>query len=189
MLSSIQVCCVMIIALGSGLLGFSSKFEPRINFTDSTTLSGFSVSNVSSSEHFIASATSGLGTGFLVLGLLGFILPWMNRLGAAVTPPVSATSARTIAVVAIWLSLAVILTFGVFNVHWNGAAALGAVLIIVAVTCAAAIIASALVCGWQPWIGSGQPVPSTAEASMPGGITPADTAPFLPTGVPSGAPH
>ncbi len=155
----IQMFCLFVIAVGSGLLAFSNKLDPPINFFDPTTLTRSSMTHVTSDDHLIASISSGFGSGLLILGLLGLVLPWVNKLGAAMTNDLSDNSARTIATVTIWLSIAMILTFGVFRMNWTGAAGLSAVLIIVAITCSAATIVSAMVCGWRPWIRSHYEMP------------------------------
>jgi hypothetical protein len=103
---------------------------------------------------FTASVTGGVGIGFMLFGTLGLIIPWINRLGSAVTGDLGDNSARTISAITIWLSIAMILTFGVFRLNWTGASGLSVVLIIVALICSAATITSAIVYGWRPWVRS-----------------------------------
>jgi hypothetical protein len=101
---------------------------------------------------YAASATGGVGIGFMLLGTFGLVIPWINRLGSAMTGELGDNSARTISTVTIWLSIAMILTFGVFRLNWTGTAGLSVVLIIVALICSAATVTSAIVFGWKPWI-------------------------------------
>lgn len=148
-----QMVCVFVIAVGAGLLTFSSKLEPPFNLADPTTLAHHSsMSYEDRGQHLTASIAGGIGMGFMVLGLLGLVTPWVNKLGIALTGELGDNSARTIATITIWLSAAMILTFGVFRVNWTGGAGLTTVLFIVALICCAATVASAFACGWKPWI-------------------------------------
>ncbi|MEX1228860.1 MAG: hypothetical protein WEB58_01395 [Planctomycetaceae bacterium] len=166
----IQLVSVLVIAAGSGLLAFSSKLEPRFNLSDPTTLI-HSMSDEDRYQHYTASITGGVGIGFMVLGSLGLVIPWVNKIGAAMTGELGDNSARTIATITIWLSIAVILTFGVFSVNWTGTAALCVVLIIVAIICSAATLTSAIVCGWKPWIRSSHNASETDRQKSPlGGV-------------------
>jgi len=158
----IQMFCVLVIAVGAGLLAFSSKLEPQIKLADPTTLTRASMSYGDKDQHYTASISGGVGIGLMILGSLGLVIPWINKLQAAMTGELSDNSARTIATITIWLSVTVILTFGVFGVSWTGTAALGVVLGIVTILCSAATITSAIVCGWKPWVRSSQNLPETA---------------------------
>jgi hypothetical protein len=55
-------------------------------------------------------------------------------------------AARTIAVVGIWLSVAIILVCGVFRSNWNGDSALVAMLCALLIICGAATASTAFVC-------------------------------------------
>jgi hypothetical protein len=84
---------------------------------------------------------------------IGPDIPWINRIAFTQIGELSENSARTIAAVAIWLSVAMILTFGVFRLNWPGAGA-GAVsvmMILVVVICTATSACTAIVYGWKPW--------------------------------------
>ncbi len=116
----IQMVCMFMIAVGAGLLAFSSKYEPHFNIVDSTTLARTSMGYQESEQQLTASITGGVGIGLMILGSLGLIMPWVNKLGAAMTGELGDNSARTISTVTIWLSIAIILTFGVFRLSWNG---------------------------------------------------------------------
>jgi hypothetical protein len=148
----IQGVCVLAIAVGAGLLGFSNKLQPQFDPADPTTLARAAMSYEDRSEHFTASVTGGIGIGFMLFGAFGLVIPWINRLGSVMTGELGDNSARTISTITIWLSIAVILTFGVFRLNWTGATGLSVVLIIVAMICSAATVTSAVVFGWRPWI-------------------------------------
>jgi hypothetical protein len=75
------------------------------------------------------------------------------------------TTARTVATVGIWLSVAIILAFGVFSRNWNGDTALFALVVIVVTVCAAATISTAFV--WvgrrRPTVRGFEPIPVSPE--------------------------
>ena len=148
----IQMVCVLVIAVGAGLLAFSNKLEPQFNLADPATLTRASMSYADRDQRYTASIAGGVGIGLMLFGTLGLVIPWVNKLGSAMTGELGDNSARTISTISIWLSIAMILTFGVFRLNWTGAAGLSVVLIIVALVCSAATITSAIVCGWKPWI-------------------------------------
>jgi quinol-cytochrome oxidoreductase complex cytochrome b subunit len=160
----IQMICVLWIAVGAGLLAFSSKLEPQFNLADPTTLTRASLSYEDRDQRLNASIAGGVGMGFMILGTLGFLLPWFNKIGATMTRELGDTTARTIATITIWLSVAMILTFGVFGVNWTGTTALCVVLMIVAIICTAATSTSAMICGWRPWIKTSH---HASEADLP----------------------
>jgi len=147
-----QMVCVLAIAVGAGLVGFSNKLQPQFNPADPTTLTRVAMSYEDRDQLFTASVCGGVGIGFILFGTLGLVLPWVNRLGSAMTGELGDNSARTISMITIWLSIAMILTFGVFRLNWTGTAGLSVVLIIVALICSAATITSAIVLGWKPWV-------------------------------------
>jgi hypothetical protein len=147
-----QMVCVLTIAVGAGLLGFSNKLQPHFNPTDPTTLTPVAMSYEDRDQHFTASAAGGVGIGFLLFGTLGLVIPWVNRLGSAMKGELGDNSARTISTITIWLSIAMILTFGVFHMNWPGTIGLGVEMIIVAILCSAATITSAIIFGWKPWM-------------------------------------
>ena len=157
----IQTVCVLVIAIGAGLLAFSNKLEPQFHPADPTTLARATLSYEDRDQRFTASVAGGVGIGLMLFGTLGLVIPWVNRLGAAMTGELGDNSARTISTITIWLSIAMILTCGVFRLPWTGAAGLSVVLIIVALICSAATITSAIVCGWRPWMKAGHSVPET----------------------------
>lgn len=148
----LQAICVLAIAIGSGLIAFGNKLEPQPNMTDPAAMAQFLNSYREGRDHFSASLTSGFGMGFLMLGTLGLVVPWLNKLGNAITGELGGNSARTIATISLWLSVAMILTLGVFRTHWTGGTGLSVLLIIVVVICVAATITTAMICGWKPWI-------------------------------------
>lgn len=155
----IQILCVLGIAVGGGLIAFGSKLEPQFDLADPATMTRLLDSYQNEDQHMIASIASGVGMGFMIFGILGLVVPWVNNLGTAMTGELSDNSARTIATITLWLSVATILTFGVFRMHWTGAAGMSVILIIVAVICATATAATAMVCGWRPWMRTVRSVP------------------------------
>jgi hypothetical protein len=156
-----QMICVLAIALGAGLLGFSNKLQPQFNLADPTTLARATTSYQDRDQLMTASITVGVGIAFMLFGALGLVMPWINKLGSAMTGELGDNSARTISTITIWLSIAMVLTFGVFRLNWTGTAGLSVVLIIVALICSAATITSAIVFGWKPWV---RTTPSVSES-------------------------
>jgi hypothetical protein len=144
----IQMVCVFVIAVGAGLLAFSNKLEPQFSIADPSA----SMFCGDRDQRYTASVAGGVGIGLMIFGSLGLVIPWVNKIGAAMTGELGDNSARTISTITIWLSIAMILTFGVFRLNWTGTAGLSVVLLIVALVCSAATITSAIVCGWKPWI-------------------------------------
>lgn len=74
----IQAACVVAIALGGGLFAFGSYLEPRLDPTNPME----AVHSLSQDRdtHFEASLACGFGVGFMTLGGLGLIVPWINIL-------------------------------------------------------------------------------------------------------------
>jgi hypothetical protein len=151
----IQTVCVFAIAVGAGLLAFGSRLEPPINLRDPATFARSALTYEDRDWHVTASATSGVGTGLLILGTLGLVIPWVNRIACAQIGELGENSARTFTSMAIWLSIAVILTCGVFRLNGTGAAAMSVILILVTLICAAATVSTAIAYGWKPWIRTG----------------------------------
>ena len=163
----IQMVCVAVIAVGAGLLAFSNKLDPQFNLTDPTTLTRAAMSYEDRDQRLTASIAGGIGIGLMIFGTLGLVIPWVNKLGAGMTGELGDNSARTISTITIWLSIAMILTFGVFRLNWTGAAGLSVVLIVVALICSAATIASAIVFGWKPWMRTSPIVSETDRQKLP----------------------
>jgi hypothetical protein len=63
--------------------------------------------------------------------------------------------------VGIWLSLAIILAFGVFRANWNGSAPMLVMLLIVFALCLAATVSTAFI--WKGQHLSSPPPPSTGD--------------------------
>ena len=163
----IQMVCVLVIAVGAGLLAFSNKLEPQFNLADPATLTRASMSYADRDQRYTASIAGGVGIGLMLFGTLGLVIPWVNKLGSAMTGELGDNSARTISTITIWLSIAMILTFGVFRLNWTGAAGLSVVLIVVALICSAATIGSAIVFGWKPWMRTSPIVSETDRQKLP----------------------
>jgi hypothetical protein len=152
-----QMIYVLAIALGGGLIAFGSKLEPQLNLTDPATVTRILESYHDRDQHMVASVTTGFGMGFMLLGILGLVVPWLNKLGTTFTGEIGDNSARMISTVALWLSVAVILTFGVFRMDWTGAAGMSVLLILVVFICVAATATTAMICGWRPWVRAANP--------------------------------
>jgi hypothetical protein len=162
----VQMICVLAIATGAGLLGFSNKYQLAFNPADPATLTRMELSYADREQLAIASITGGLGTGLMLLGTLGLVTMWINKIGTAMNGDLGDNSARTIGLITIWLSIATILTFGVFRLNWTGGSGLGVVLIAVALTSAAATISTAFVSGWRPWARNAAVVVDSGEKKL-----------------------
>jgi hypothetical protein len=82
----IQLGCVIAIALGAGLFAFGSYFEPRIELNDPAAVASF-IQHQGKDEHIAASLARGFGIGFITLGGLGLVVPWVNALLVRQQPP------------------------------------------------------------------------------------------------------
>lgn len=147
-----QTVCVLAIAMGGGLLAFGNKYQPRLDPNDPSSFARVAISYEDRGQHAAASYAEGVGTGLMLFGVLGLVIPWVRRWGSAMTGELGDNAARTIAIVSIWLSVAVVLTFGVFRISWTGTVGLVVVPFIVALICTAATASSAIVYGWRPWV-------------------------------------
>ena len=160
----IQTLCLLAIAGGGGLVTFSGKLEPQLNSIDPATITQFLGSYEGRDQHMTASAASGVGMAFLILGTLGLALPWVNKLGGDITGELGDNSARTIATIAVWLSVGMVLTFGVFRAHWTGGAGMSVLLILVIVLCVAATVTTAIIFGWRPWLRAARNIPAADQS-------------------------
>lgn len=116
----LQAVCIIVIAVGGGLLAFSSRYEPPFGIADPAGFPRGTLSYENRNDLLTVSISGGIGMGFLILGSLGLVLPWVNQLESAMSGNMSDNSLRAIATVTVWLSTAVILTFGVFRLNWTG---------------------------------------------------------------------
>ena len=146
----VLMVCVFFIAIGAGLFAFGSHLEPRGNLADPATLA-HSMGPLRDEHHMTAAISCGTGFGFMILGILGILIPWARGIEFRQIVEMSEHSARAIAAVAIWLSIGLILTFGVFRLNWTGAAAMSVMFALVMLAFVAATICTAIVCGWKPW--------------------------------------
>ncbi len=73
-----QAVCIFAIALGAGLFSFGGYLDPRVDVKDPSTIARQIDPYRASEEHFTASICRGVGVGFLTLGSLGLIVPWIN---------------------------------------------------------------------------------------------------------------
>jgi hypothetical protein len=145
-----QVFCVFAIAFGTGLFVFGSYLEPRANLLATGAPSLGPLSNDVEFLHYTAAAVCGIGIFFMILGGFGLVLPTVNKIAFPLTSEMSENSLRAIAAMAIWLSVSLILTFGVFRLDWEGGA-VSVLLILVTMVSAVATVSMAMVCGWKPW--------------------------------------
>lgn len=147
----VQVMGVLAIAIGAGMFSFGSYLSPRDNLLDPNTLIQRHSSHYQD-EHLLISAIScGWGIGLMILGTLMLVIPWINQLLKAQLTEIGENSTRTFATIFIWLSIALILTFGVLRLNWNGGTAMSVLLILIALICASATVCTAMVFGWKPW--------------------------------------
>ena len=146
-----QMICILFIAVGAGLFAFGSHLEPRFNLADPASLAR-SMDMRQDAHHMMASVSSGIGIGLMALGIMGILIPLAKTIEFRQLVEMSEHSARAIAAVAIWLSIGLILTFGLFRVNWTSSAAMAVMFALVIVIFAAATAGTALVCGWKPWM-------------------------------------
>ena len=70
-----QLASVFAIAGGAGLFSYSRHIDPPFN---ATTPAALVSSPVSQNTRDVAAAVGGWGTGFITLGSLGLVIPWIN---------------------------------------------------------------------------------------------------------------
>jgi hypothetical protein len=69
-----QLASVFAIAGGAGLCSYGRHIDPPLNANAPAAL----VSSVSQNTREVAAAVGGWGTGFITLGSLGLVIPWIN---------------------------------------------------------------------------------------------------------------
>jgi hypothetical protein len=151
MRTAILLFSVFLISLGAGLSAFSSKLEPAVSMTDMAAIAQGLSDYQNREQHLMAATTAGIGTGLMMLGVFGVLVPVAHRMLATPGITFSDFSARLTATIAIWICVAVILTSGVFRVAWTGGGGTAAVLLIVTMICSSGVGATSMVFGWQPW--------------------------------------
>jgi hypothetical protein len=72
----IQAACIVAMALGGGLFAFGNYLEPQVDLSNPAA-AAFQV-EVDRDTHLFASMSRGVGVGFMALGGLGLIVPWLN---------------------------------------------------------------------------------------------------------------
>jgi len=77
--SLIQAACVAAIALGAGLFAFGSYLRPGLDMSNPAQVVR-DFGHEDREIHIIASTACGVGIGFMTLGGLGLIVPWVNVL-------------------------------------------------------------------------------------------------------------
>ena len=81
----IQMVCVLAIEEEPDLLAFGSHLEPQANLLDPATLARQFDTFQNREQHEVASVTCGVGIGLMILGTLGLVMPWVNRIRFAMT--------------------------------------------------------------------------------------------------------
>jgi hypothetical protein len=147
----IQIACVVLIAFGSGLYSFGRFLNPWHTVMDPAHISMLSVQSIDANDRYVASSACGVGIGFLVLGALGLMIPLLSKLSNVRVSDLNEISARLFSIIAIWMSIALILAFGILRMPWAGTAAMFITLVIVVLICGSAVVSTALVFGWKPW--------------------------------------
>jgi hypothetical protein len=74
----LQAICVFAIALGAGLFATGNYLEPRIDPSNVAEFSRFF--QYRNDERIASSVLRGCGIGFMTLGVLGLVVPWINVL-------------------------------------------------------------------------------------------------------------
>lgn len=74
----IQAVCVLAIALGAGLFGFGSYMRPDVEVNMNGPAAFVEQRQISESDWEIAAICTGTGIGFITLGGLGLVVPWVN---------------------------------------------------------------------------------------------------------------
>ena len=164
-----QFIFLVAIAGGAGFHTFGNHLAPPLSLMDPNSLArGFSEFG-NENTRITGSIASGVGMGLILFGILGLVIPWVNKIGTAQFAEIGENSLKLFATTSIWLSLALVLTFGVFRLNWSGVSAMAAVLLLIIIISTAATACTAMVFGWKPW-GPGKchqhPI-STAPASPP----------------------
>jgi hypothetical protein len=72
----LQAVCVFSIALGAGLFTTGNYLEPRIDPGNIAEFSRFL--QYRNDERIASSVLRGCGIGFITLGVLGLVVPWIN---------------------------------------------------------------------------------------------------------------
>ncbi|HEV8062202.1 MAG TPA: hypothetical protein VGP68_20150 [Gemmataceae bacterium] len=89
----IQGVCVFAFALGAGLFAFGTYLQPELNFTNVNPVEFTRFFDHMNEYRIGASIARGFGIGFMTLGGLGLIVPWVNvlltreRSRVVATPP------------------------------------------------------------------------------------------------------
>lgn len=162
-----QFVFLVSIAAGTGLHTFGNHLAPPINLLDPNSMAQ-GIANFGEREQRITgSIASGVGMGSIVFGILGLVIPLVNKIGTARFSEINENSLRLFATTSIWFSLALILTFGVFRLNWSGVSAMAAVLLLIIIISTAATTSTAMVFGWKPWGTGKSPLPPTPTAPPP----------------------
>ncbi|HUG93287.1 MAG TPA: hypothetical protein VML55_20770 [Planctomycetaceae bacterium] len=75
-----QIISVVAIAIGAGLFAYGSYLEPRLDLANPAETARHLAEYSSRAAHEIASVTRGVGIGFMTLGGLALLVPWINAL-------------------------------------------------------------------------------------------------------------
>lgn len=145
-----QVACVLAVAIGAGLMAFGSRLQPS-GLSDPLaamqSLSDYKAVEV----RMISSVACGFGTGLVVLGGFGLLMPLAKRFAALDLGRIEEHASGTLATLGIWISAAAALIFGVLRQPCESVGAMYAMVSLAAVVCAAAAYATSVVCRYTPW--------------------------------------
>lgn len=82
MRSLVQVVCVAALALGAGLFAFGGYLDPQPGLRSPDDVARFVGRFSDRDDRMMASIARGFGIGFMALGGLGLVVPWVNTLVA-----------------------------------------------------------------------------------------------------------
>lgn len=93
----------LMIAVGAGLIGYANCMQPHMISPNGAILWESAYWGGLDFMVVAISIAKGFGIGFLVLGSLGLLLPWIGKLKVEWFAELHENTARTIAIVAVWL--------------------------------------------------------------------------------------
>jgi hypothetical protein len=74
----LQIVCIGAIAVGAGFFAGGSYLEPTLNFANPAEFAQAFNNHQNSELRVIAAVLRGFGVGFMVLGTLMLVVPWLN---------------------------------------------------------------------------------------------------------------
>lgn len=146
-----QIACVLGVAVGAGLLAFGNRLQPSV-LSDPVAAMHRLSDHEAVQLRTISAVTCGFGTGLVVLGGLGLLMPLAKRFGELDLGRIEEHASGTLATLGIWISASAMLVFGVLRQPWESVGAMYAMVSFAAVVCAAAAYATSVVCRCAPWV-------------------------------------